>query len=341
MSDASVSAAGAPPAATPGPRPGTAPAALDEGFVQILARTAGEPLDAANAEESVESLRRAPAAETDPGTVSGPPVAPAPIPVALTAPFTSAIRELAARAIDRTRMEVDGRAMTQSPSITPTPGGPVSDAVGSVSSRSAGSGGADDTSPALPGPAQLPRFDADAIGAMRVEPGSNAGAVTNALHAGALVQPPGPVVGPQTAQIHLSVPIDRPEFADAIANRVLWQVGHGVQSAQIHLNPPELGPVEVKVEIQRGDAQVHFLASHAQVRDALESTLPRLREMFADVGLRLGDASVASHGHGDGRAGLPHPDPPPPGYFDFGEFDAEDAVPRKRRVGVGLIDYYV
>src|SRR5690606_27554322 len=60
--------------------------------------------------------------------------------------------------------------------------------------------------------------------------------------------------------------------------------------------------------VEDGNAQLWFSSQHAQVRDALESSLPRLREMFAEQGLTLVHTEVNSGNPGgrdapDGRDG--------------------------------------
>lgn len=100
----------------------------------------------------------------------------------------------------------------------------------------------------------------------------------------------------------LQVPpaLDAPEWGEAVGNRLLLQVREHIQLARLALNPPELGPVDVRVELTRDGANVSFLAASAQVREALEEALPRLREQFASAGLNLGQADVHS-GRGEGE----------------------------------------
>jgi flagellar hook-length control protein FliK len=66
----------------------------------------------------------------------------------------------------------------------------------------------------------------------------------------------------------------------------------GITQAQLQLNPADLGPVQVHITMQSGQASVWFGASHADTRAALEQSLPRLREMFAGAGLPLTDSGV-------------------------------------------------
>ncbi|MFT5084014.1 MAG: flagellar hook-length control protein FliK [Lentisphaeria bacterium] len=65
--------------------------------------------------------------------------------------------------------------------------------------------------------------------------------------------------------------------------------------ADIQLDPPELGPMQVKVSVNQDQASVTFVSANAQVRDALEQTVSRLREMLNEQGLNLVNVDVSSH----------------------------------------------
>lgn len=70
--------------------------------------------------------------------------------------------------------------------------------------------------------------------------------------------------------------------------------GGNHQVAQLHLNPPDLGPLQITLTIDHDQASAQFTSAHAQVREAIESAMPRLREMLADSGITLGNASVSA-----------------------------------------------
>jgi flagellar hook-length control protein FliK len=79
----------------------------------------------------------------------------------------------------------------------------------------------------------------------------------------------------------------------AVADRVVWMVQGEQQLAKLTLNPPNLGPLEVRVSVQHDQASVSFVAQHAAVREALEAALPRLRELFDQQSLQLVRADVS------------------------------------------------
>ena len=78
----------------------------------------------------------------------------------------------------------------------------------------------------------------------------------------------------------------------AIGERLLVMVDKLIGKARIQLNPAHLGPVKVEIDTVRGGSTVEFVAASPITREALESALPRLREMFEQQGLSLSEASV-------------------------------------------------
>ena len=91
----------------------------------------------------------------------------------------------------------------------------------------------------------------------------------------------------------VSVPFQQPGWDQAVGERVLWMVNQKLQGAEIKLNPPHLGPIEVRVQLHQDQAQVNFTAQHAVVREALEAALPRLRDMFQGQGMALVNVDVS------------------------------------------------
>ena len=60
----------------------------------------------------------------------------------------------------------------------------------------------------------------------------------------------------------------------------------------MNLHPAELGPLSISLKMTEHGAQAHFLTAHAQVRQVLEQAIPQLREILAEQGIALTDASV-------------------------------------------------
>jgi len=96
--------------------------------------------------------------------------------------------------------------------------------------------------------------------------------------------------------------LQQPHWNTQIGDRINMMISKGMQQAEIRLNPPELGLLEVKVKIQGDQANVSFSSPHAQVREALDAALPRLREMLEENGLTLGDVNVSHQSLAQGQS---------------------------------------
>ena len=95
-----------------------------------------------------------------------------------------------------------------------------------------------------------------------------------------------------SATLSIQAPVGSAAFADEVSARVSGLAQSGITQAQLQLNPADLGPVQVHITMQAGQASVWFGANHADTRAALEQSLPRLRELFAGAGMPLTDSGV-------------------------------------------------
>lgn len=86
--------------------------------------------------------------------------------------------------------------------------------------------------------------------------------------------------------------VDSNQWGNGLGDKVVWMVGSHTQGAELRLNPPALGPLEIRVSMSDGQATLSFMTQHAPVREAIEAATPRLRELLADSGINLGSVSV-------------------------------------------------
>ena len=87
-------------------------------------------------------------------------------------------------------------------------------------------------------------------------------------------------------------PVGSAAWADEIGARVVMMTESGNHTASLKLSPEHLGPLEINITVRDDKASVWFGAAHADTRAAIETALPRLREMFESQGLSLADAGV-------------------------------------------------
>jgi len=92
----------------------------------------------------------------------------------------------------------------------------------------------------------------------------------------------------------IEIPVGHAGWDAAFSQRVAWVATNTQQVAHLQLNPPNLGPMEIRISLSSDQANAAFTSPHAAVRDAIEAALPRLREMLADNGLSLGNVNVSS-----------------------------------------------
>jgi flagellar hook-length control protein FliK len=129
-------------------------------------------------------------------------------------------------------------------------------------------------------------------------------------------------------------------WSQALGDKVVWMAAGAQQTASLTLNPPNLGPLQVVLNVSNDQATASFFAAQPEVRQALEAALPKLREMMNEAGIQLGHTSVSAEtpqqnpqsGRETQRAAQP-----------FGE--AEDrsggvAVLLPSRQGRGLVDTF-
>ncbi len=100
---------------------------------------------------------------------------------------------------------------------------------------------------------------------------------------------------PGLASVSAAVPVDvgKPGWSEAVTQKVMWMSSQNINTAEIALDPPELGSLQVRITTQADQTSVQFISAHGQVRDALDQTLSRLREMMENQGLDLADVDVS------------------------------------------------
>ncbi len=92
----------------------------------------------------------------------------------------------------------------------------------------------------------------------------------------------------------MQTPLRDPSWAGELGQKLLWFVGNDRQLAQLTVHPPQLGSIEITLNLDKDHANAHFASPNAEVRGAIEAAVPRLREMFASAGIALGQVSVGS-----------------------------------------------
>lgn len=153
---------------------------------------------------------------------------------------------------------------------------------------------------------------------------------------------------PMAAADRLPARVGTPAWDRQLGQKIVFMAAGAEQSASLTLNPPDLGPVQVVLNISNDQASVAFSSQQLEVRQALENAMPKLREMMGESGITLGNATVnagmpeqqqqaqrgqdaGAGGHnGNGRGG------------NGGSAGGDDAAPAPvvRRVSNGVVDTF-
>ena len=107
----------------------------------------------------------------------------------------------------------------------------------------------------------------------------------------------------QTTANDKGINIFKPEGQQQLTEKVRWMVNSRNISAEIRLDPPDLGGMNIKVNLSGDSASVSFVVQSQQAREALDQATPRLREMLEEQGIELGQSSVEQESRqSDGQA---------------------------------------
>lgn len=146
-----------------------------------------------------------------------------------------------------------------------------------------------------------------------------------------------------TPSYSISQPMDQAGWGQALGERVVMMANQGVQHARVQVNPPELGPMDVRIRSRDDKTSVVFQAQNAVTREALDSELPRLRAMLADNGIENAEVSVdhddthPESQFGDSREGF---DRGGDGEAAAGDDDTDGDSGSGEGVARGLVDRY-
>ncbi|CAG2135114.1 flagellar hook-length control protein FliK [Cupriavidus numazuensis] len=89
-------------------------------------------------------------------------------------------------------------------------------------------------------------------------------------------------------------PLNDTQWPQALGQQMIRLTGQGSQSAELQLNPPNLGPLKVVLNIVNDQAQAQFVSPHQAVRAAVEAAIPHLRTALSENGIQLGQTSVGA-----------------------------------------------
>ncbi|TLP72248.1 flagellar hook-length control protein FliK [Pseudomonas nitroreducens] len=144
-----------------------------------------------------------------------------------------------------------------------------------------------------------------------------------------------------------AVSVQQNGWTDQVVDRVMWMSSQNLKSAEIQMDPANLGRLEVRIHMTGDQTQVNFVSANANVREALDSQQHRLREMFNQQGMQL-DVNVSDQSargwqqqqQGDGRGSSRSVAGSGSGDDEPMLSGVSEIRPQTAAQGRGLVDYY-
>lgn len=99
-----------------------------------------------------------------------------------------------------------------------------------------------------------------------------------------------------------NVLFNKQELAANVQQQVGMMLARNLKSIDIRLDPPELGSIKIKMQLNGEQAAVSFIVSNQQAKDALDNAMPKLKEMLEQQGMELADSDVKHEQSGQGGA---------------------------------------
>lgn len=181
---------------------------------------------------------------------------------------------------------------------------------------------------------------------------ANGGTPTQAgsSSAASVVRPDGSTASASLPTTPEVLNLNQKNWERTLGHQLNWMVNNRLQEAEIKVNPPDLGPLEVRVSLHHNQTSVTFFSHEAAVREALENALPRLREMLDGQGINLGQAQVSDQSLARQQAGAGGEQQSPYGQRAGGlqadapgseaTADAAESRPPRSRSLLGTVDDY-
>jgi hypothetical protein len=91
--------------------------------------------------------------------------------------------------------------------------------------------------------------------------------------------------GANSAYVRGHTPVDHlPEPLPRLVERMIWMAQGGIQRSRIHLSPPDLGRLELRLIIEHGHLRAQIGAETLWAKEIIDSNMTQLRQQLSDMG---------------------------------------------------------
>ena len=148
----------------------------------------------------------------------------------------------------------------------------------------------------------------------------------------------------RTNTLRVQAPVDSPDFPQGVADRVTFAVSNDMSSAKLQVNPAQLGPIDLQIAVQGDRAQVVMSTHSAVTREALEASMPKLKEMLGSQGFTQVSVDISQRSFQD-RSAFSQPYSTKPATGTSGAtpttpVQAASSASVTPRISLGAVDAY-
>lgn len=93
---------------------------------------------------------------------------------------------------------------------------------------------------------------------------------------------------------HINTSINNSLWGSHLQNQIRWFIGNNINRAEIYLNPPELGSLFIRIDQKNDAATLKISAQNNFLKDQLESSISKLKDLFEKQGLELVDVHISN-----------------------------------------------
>jgi flagellar hook-length control protein FliK len=96
----------------------------------------------------------------------------------------------------------------------------------------------------------------------------------------------------QVDQLGQKLNLIQPEASNQLKEKMLMMVKDKVHTAEIRLDPSELGSMQIKISLQQDQMSVQFMVQQGNAKELMEQQMPKLKELLQQQGIELSQGSV-------------------------------------------------
>ena len=112
--------------------------------------------------------------------------------------------------------------------------------------------------------------------------------------------PPHKPIDNRTDSPAITRPLTHPGWSKDLGEQIVWMNNKAIPAAEIKLNPAHIGPISVRIDVnQDHQATIMFTAQHTEVKEAIEASIPKLREMLGTHQLNLINVNISQNSTSD------------------------------------------